>query len=395
MQAGYGLVRQACRLGLVLALGLPCAGQAEGPETKRAGDWDYMADFRLRLEQDWDSLNGDGTERDDRLRLRIRLRAGLGYYLGDHWYVRARVRSGSRHSQQSPHITIHDFDGGPDGPYNFNPDQYVVGYQRGGLNAWVGRNELEYLHQNDIFTIDNLTYLGVGARVRRKLDDHSSAFASINYVALPVGMREFSGRALVGQVGYQREFAPGEDVTVALGGFVSNPDPDDPDNDALLTDNGSRAYQSMHLQLRYRTAFLGQPTRLGVDYTHNFADYADAEPGSFTDVHQDHVDGYVLGLRWGSTQDPGHWQLGYDYAYQEALVANSSYTQDEWVRWGNANQVRATNIKGHEFRVTYVPAARMNVRARLFLIDAVDLFNPGDTTKETGNRLRVDWNVSF
>jgi hypothetical protein len=37
----------------------------------------------------------------------------------------------------------------------------------------------------------------------------------------------------------------------------------------------------------------------------------------------------------------------------------------------------------------------MNIIARLFFVDAIDLLEAGDTTKETGNRLRIDWNVSF
>jgi len=29
------------------------------------------------------------------------------------------------------------------------------------------------------------------------------------------------------------------------------------------------------------------------------------------------------------------------------------------------------------------------------MVKAIDLLQPGDTTKETGNRFRVDYNVSF
>ena len=66
-----------------------------------------------------------------------------------------------------------------------------------------------------------------------------------------------------------------------------------------------------------------------------------------------------------------------------------------WVRWGNANQVRATNLEGSEFRFVYTIRPSMNIFARLFFVDAIDLLEPGDTTKETGNRLRVDYNLSF
>jgi hypothetical protein len=37
----------------------------------------------------------------------------------------------------------------------------------------------------------------------------------------------------------------------------------------------------------------------------------------------------------------------------------------------------------------------MNIFARLFFVDAIELLEAGDTTKETGNRFRVDFNIAF
>ena len=122
---------------------------------------------------------------------------------------------------------------------------------------------------------------------------------------------------------------------------------------------------------------------------------SEAPPGSFSEFHQDDVDGFVVAFEWGSREAAGDWLLGYFYAYQEALTAHSSYIQDDWVRWGNANQVRATNLKGSEFRAIYTIRPDMNIFARLFFVDAVALLQPGDTTKETGNRFRIDYNISF
>ena len=87
--------------------------------------------------------------------------------------------------------------------------------------------------------------------------------------------------------------------------------------------------------------------------------------------------------------------LGYYYSYIEALAINSSYTEDDWVRWGNATQTRATNMKGSEFRVAYGLADNMNVVGRLFFVDAIDLLNAGDATKEDGKRARIDFNLKF
>jgi len=70
----------------------------------RGDRFDLFGDFRVRLEQDWDPLNGHGSERDDRLLLRIRVRAGIEFKINEQWFARASVRSGPNLSQQSPPI---------------------------------------------------------------------------------------------------------------------------------------------------------------------------------------------------------------------------------------------------------------------------------------------------
>jgi hypothetical protein len=69
-------------LSLACLLGTACDLSADEDEQSR---FRLFGDFRLRLEQDWDSLQGDGIERDDRLRLRIRLRGGVEARINDHW----------------------------------------------------------------------------------------------------------------------------------------------------------------------------------------------------------------------------------------------------------------------------------------------------------------------
>ena len=145
----------------------------------------------------------------------------------------------------------------------------------------------------------------------------------------------------------------------------------------------------------YGSQAFGQPYYIGADYTRNFENYEDSPPGSFSEFHKDDRDGYVVEVQWGDEGKPGDWLFGYYYSHLEALTAHSSYISDDWVRWGNANQVRATNLKGSEFRVLYTVAPNMNVFARLFFVDAIELLEPGDTTKETGNRFRIELNWSF
>jgi len=354
---------------------------------------DIFGDFRLRLEQDWDSLQGDGSKRDDRLRLRIRVRGGLKYQFSEKWSALVQARSGSNQSQQSPHITIHDFDDGQSGPYEFDLDHWYMRFESGGLEAWVGRNELSFWHQDDFFVVDNVTYAGIGGSYRHT-EGHGALTFSLNLVELPVGMRDFSGSGLIGQVTYERNVED-SGFTIAGGFSVSNADADDSVAANLLTENGSRDYTVFNLQFQYRSKIANVPYDIGFDYTHNAKNYDDEPVGSFSEFHKNHVDGYVIHFIWGERANPGDWQFGYYYARQEALTTHSSYIQDDWVRWGNASQVRATNMKGSEFRVQYTIRPNFNIFARLFFVDAIDILEPGDANLETGNRLRIDANFSF
>jgi hypothetical protein len=358
---------------------------------KRKMDW--FGDFRLRLEQDWDSLAGDGSKRDDRLRMRIRLRGGFSYGFTDKWSATVAARTGQHASQQSPHITIYDFDDGPEGPYQLDFDHWYLKYTNGGFESWVGRNELSFWHQDDTFIFDNVTYPGMGVSYQQDLQAGALTW-NANLVALPVGMRNVAGAGFMGEVVYDRDFEKSS-IVVAGGYYGTWADPDDADGDALLTENGKRDYRVLDLEFLYRSHLFGKSYQLGFNYSYNIKNYHSEPPGSFSRFHENDVNAFVLHLEWGDRGERGDWLFAYYYAYIEALGRHSSYIQDDWVRWGNASQVRATNMKGSEFRVVYTLRSNMNIFARLFLVDAIDLLEPGDTTRETGNRFRIDWNISF
>jgi len=377
-------------LFLAYLLGADCQVLADDGEEDR---FRPFGDLRVRLEQDWDSLHGDGSKRDDRLRLRARLRAGFEVSISDRWSALVAARSGPELSQQSPHITMIDFDGGATGPYEFNLDHWYLNYRRGGFEAWAGRNEMSFWHQDDLFVFDNVTYPGAGASYKQGLGKGELTW-NLNYVALPVGMKKVSGTGLLGQVVYMQDFERWGFI-VAGGYFATDADPHDPDGLILLTENNMRDYRSANLMLQFRSQGFGKPYYFGLDYNYNFENYDHAPPGSFSDFHKDHRDGYVVEFEWGNKGKKGDLLFGYYYSHLEALAVNSSYIADDWARWGDANQVRATNLNGSEFRVLYTFLPNMNIFARLFFVDAIDLLEPGDTRKETGNRLRIDFNLTF
>ena len=72
-------------------------------------------DARLRFERDWDAYRIDGTERDDRSRMRIRARLGLFWKPAEYFEANVRARTGNDDHQQSGHITIVDFSGNDEG----------------------------------------------------------------------------------------------------------------------------------------------------------------------------------------------------------------------------------------------------------------------------------------
>ena len=235
-------------LSLACLLGTSVAALADDEAQDRFRPY---GDFRVRLEQDWDSLNGDGTERDDRLRLRVRLRAGIEARIDDHWSAVIAARSGPDLSQQSPHITIVDFEGGATGPYEFNLDHWYLEYNRGAFEAWIGRNEVSYWHQDDLFVFDNVTYPGAGASYLQPIGGGQLMF-NLNYVALPVGMNASSGTGLLGQVVYQQDFERWG-FTIAGGYQGTDADPDNPEGLVLLTENNTRDYSIANLILQYRS----------------------------------------------------------------------------------------------------------------------------------------------
>jgi len=366
---------------------------AQSDQSDQSDRFKPFGDFRVRMEQDWDSLHGDGTKRDDRLRLRVRVRAGFEARINDNWSATVAARSGPDLSQQSPHITIVDFEDGPTGPYEFNLDHWYLTYDHGGFEAWIGRNEMSFWHQDDLFVFDNVTYAGLGGSYEHGLGRGQLTW-NLNYVALPVGMNKTSGTGLLGQLVYEQDFERWG-FTLAGGYFGTDADPDNPDGQTLLTENSTRDYRVVNVMAQFRSTVFDRPYFIGLDYNRNLENYGDSPPDSFSQFHKDDREGYVLQFVLGEQGNKGDWQVGYYYSYLEALSVHSSYIADDWVRWGNANQVRATNLKGSELRAIYSFSPTMNIFARLFFVDAINLLEPGDTTLETGNRLRIDFNMSF
>ncbi len=343
-------------------------------------------DARVRAETDWNSQDPNGVARDDRTRLRARLRVGFRFDPNEHWQVEARVRSGQEGSHQSPHITLVDLDDNDTGDASFDFDRWYLRGRAGGFEAWAGRNNLPFWKQDELLLDDDVTMIGI---VAQWSGDAGPGTLSIvgGVFSPPVGMKVTTGSAVGAQVAWQPELAGVRWVFAGnIHDFDSNSD--DPDAAGLLEGNGSRDYRLLSASVQARFTAGSRPLVLGGDVLHNIEDYADDDPDPFTAENFDQVDGYVALATWGSLDERGAWLVGWYHARIQTFAVHNSYAQDDWVRWGTSTQARASNMKGDELRFGWAFDPKMNLLARFFIAEAI-------TTVEDGMRLRVDFNYEF
>ncbi len=343
------------------------------------------ADFRLRAESDFGSQNSSGVARDDRSRIRVRARFGMNYKASENVSFGMRLRSGSDNSQQSPHITIIDFDDNDTGDANFNWDKWYVKGKSGNWSGWAGRNSFPFWKPNEMFWDDDVTPAGLA--LAYKIPSINLTFNG-GYFSLPAGMQQFSGNLGGLQAVYKLKLAK-QHMTFALGCYKFDANSTDPDNGIYLQNNGTRDYNICVANFQDQMTVGGKPLVFGADYMDNSESYSAADlVGTSSGVTANDTSGYVLYAKWGSLNNAGDWLLGYHYAHIEELAVNNSFSQDDWVRWGTATQTRGSNIKGHELRGAYAYASDVNLVARLYLVEAI-------TNVEDGNRFRLDLNYKF
>ena len=364
---------------------LTCAGAASG-DILKVDKFTATGDFRLRGESDWDSQDGSGVAREDRTRLRVRLRVGFRFDPSDHWRVEARVRSGAEGSQQSPHITILDLDDNDTGDASFDFDRWSLRGQNEGFFAWAGRNNPPFWKQNELLFDDDVTMPGMAGGWEGKAGPGPLALTA-GYFAAPVGMRRSSGTMFGAQAAYQPELA-GARWAFALGTYQFDPDRDDPDATLLQQGNGLRDYSIVAATVQGRWTVDGRPLAAGVDVLHNAEGYETTDPDPVTAANTGETDGFVAQVMYGGLSAADQWLVGYTYARIETLAVNNSYAQDDWVRWGSDTQTRGSNMEGHELRFGWAFDPRLNVLSRLYLVEAI-------TNVEDGKRLRVDVNWVF
>lgn len=394
---GPDVVRCVLPVFLTVVVGLaPVAApaRAQTPDGDEPSRWSLSGDLRLRLETDRDSRRSDGTLRDDRDRLRARLRLAVGVDLGRGTALGARLRTGSRDSQQSPHVTLHDFDGNPDGDRDILLDRWFVRREGERAWGWLGRNSLPFWTQNELFWDDDVTPAGLalGTGGTAGESDRLRWWLTGAALAPPDGAVDFHGRLVGGQG--RIETTTGSPVgpvrwTVASGLYVVG---GEPGAEHLRNGNGARDYRLWVTSVQAADLdVLGRPLVLGVDLFRNLEDYsptADLRRDPFAERHHDQTEGHAVSVRWGDVRERGDWSVAYTFARIEALAVHASYAQDDFVRWGSATQTDSSDFRGHELHLVYALRPHLRLTLRAFTAEAL-------TSPQDGDRVRFDVDVRF
>ena len=120
----------------------------------------FEADFRFRIEQDWDSRKEDGSYREDRTRLRYRARVGAQYQLNEHYSFGLRIRTGNPKKQQDPQLTLGE--GAEEfGTLSLGFEKAYFKFEKKGYILWLGKNSFPFEKNNELFWSDNVYPEGI------------------------------------------------------------------------------------------------------------------------------------------------------------------------------------------------------------------------------------------
>lgn len=347
----------------------------------------FYGDFRFRAEQDWNSFRRDGSLRDNRGRLRYRLRLGFNYRSNQNLTVGARLRSGEGNNRQSPHITL-----GQNANHSIVIDKAFVKFSKPTYSIWAGKNNFPFWKQNELFWDDDVTpeglaFNGTAAIFKNTQLKYNLAYFIIN----SKGQNLQDDPSLFGsQIVLETQMF---DIKITAGSayfsFDEISDKNAPVGNHIL-DYGL-SISSISLKYGNET-----PISLGIDYINNFTSYEQDSIITSTNL-QGEKTGFVANLKIGSINKKGNFLLAYYYSYIAKYAIVDFLAQDDWVRWDldNGEGTRSSNFKGHELRLSYALNKNMNIVLRSYFTKAIRKESITQTALETNNRFRADFNLKF
>ena len=372
---------------ILLLLLFPALLLAQNDSTKTK--LSFTGDFRFRVEQDWDSRKSDGSYRDDRTRLRFRARFGVSYEYKDWVSFGIRLRTGDPKKQQDPQLTLGD------GFEEFNTlpiafEKVYTNFHYKWFSAWIGKNTFPFEKQNELFWSDNVFPEGVSLSGKFTFKNKYLQSVQINtgHFILVTNGTSFDSDGYF--QGVQFVTTHWEDRLKLFPTFYYfNKIPNIPDGNQTFTMNYAIVHIGTQIEIVEKLKIAA-----GFDYYQNIKDYNsnDSIPQKFRNQKQ----GFVSSTSIGKLEKKGDWKLQLTYTYLERFAAVDFLAQNDWARWDYSSQGspdgRLTNFKGFEIMAGYALDNNMNLKIRYFNVNQI---KPLGIVNETGNRIRLDFNIGF
>ncbi|MDW5287231.1 putative porin [Formosa sp. PL04] len=366
-----------------------CVISSYAQESETKSKLKFDGDFRFRIEQDWNSKKSDGSFRDDRSRLRYRVRLGITYEAQDWLTVGARIRTGIPNKQQDPHLTLGDgFKEFGGLPVAF--EKAYAKFKYDWFSAWIGKNTYPFEKQNEEFWSDNVYPEGVFINGLFPFENKFLDSFGINlghFIGISNGLSfsndsYFEGLQFVATTLSKR-------LTVYSGIFYFNKMPNIPDGNGTFNINYTIINSGVKLEIIKKPKVV-----IGFEFHNNVQDLSKND--SISSRFKNQKNGGIAMITIGKLDKKKDFLLKLNYCYMERYAAVDYYAQNDWVRWDYSSQGspdgRLTNFKGLEVMGGYAINEKINLKLRFFTVQQILSYGVG---RENGNRIRLDFNVKL
>lgn len=348
----------------------------------------FESDFRFRIEQDWDSRKSNGSYRDDRTRFRYRLRAGATFK--EKFYsLGFRIRTGNNKKQQDPQLTLgkgyKEFGTLPIGLEKL----YVQSHYK-DIRIWFGKNSYSFLKNNELFWSDNV--FPEGLFIEKKFNFQKHLIDNISVKASHFVLSS-NGKSILDDAyfqGFQTSIQlKNKRFTLFPSFYLFRNIPNIPDGEHTY----EMDYSIFHVGAKLQPL---KEVRLYIDFDYyaNLEDYY--QNSNISESFKDEKVGYSFGIQYGRLKEAKNWKVKLTYTALQKYAALDYMAQNDWVRWDysafNSPDGRLTNFQGIELVVGYSISRKMNLIAKYYNVSQIV---PVGTSKETGQRIRLDLNVKI
>tara|TARA_R110000787_G_scaffold17143_2_gene54099 strand:- start:4313 stop:5455 length:1143 start_codon:yes stop_codon:yes gene_type:complete len=349
----------------------------------------FTGDFRFRVEQDWNSRKSDGTYRENRSRLRYRFRFGANYQVTEWAEFGMRIRTGFREKQQDPQLTLGEgFKEFSSVPIGF--EKLFFKAQYGNFMGWLGKNTFPFEKQNELFWSDHVYPDGVFISGKFPLEN-----SLINSIQVNTGHFILASS---GSTFDQDQYLQGIQLTTKYWNnrltlfpsfYYFHQMPNIPDgNETFNLD-----YSILHIGAKAKVVKKPQ-VEVGVDYYYNLENLSQND--SIPQAFKNQKNGIIASINFWELKSRGDWVIGSTFSYIEKYAIVDFFAQNDWVRWDYSSNGspdgRLSNFKGLELNAAYLIRKNFRLKMRYFMVDQLIAFG---TSKETGNRIRLDLDIGF